>query len=268
MAKSKKNKNKGSGKDVSTTGQHPSKNKLKGDGKPKKATPEDHLEHIPFRLREIMKSKDRMKTGSLGAKKVKKAISSHRQPTDSMDGNIDVPHFKKGKHESKTAYLQRMENAAQHVLFLTNNQVDRQPELDVDKQEKPADTGKSVKKKEYAKNRLDKIQQKKLDKQVDKMEKEMFLDYVPFGEVTMAPPSLSIKPRKAEVKTQKAPKQLLLNSLLGHTAVSTAKPSMARQRLMEEERQRVVKAYRQLKQQKQQQPKARTDSLGKLMNLA
>ena len=44
--------------------------KSKKDGKPKKAKP-DHLEHIPFRLREIMKSKERMKRGPGKAKKLK-----------------------------------------------------------------------------------------------------------------------------------------------------------------------------------------------------
>lgn len=44
--------------------------KPKRDGKPQKGE-QDHLEHIPFRLREIMKNKERMKTGSLKAKKLK-----------------------------------------------------------------------------------------------------------------------------------------------------------------------------------------------------
>lgn len=51
--------------------QNLSDKKHKRDGKPKKAKEEDHLKHIPFRLREIMKSKDRMKAGSLKAKKLK-----------------------------------------------------------------------------------------------------------------------------------------------------------------------------------------------------
>uniref|UniRef100_A0A0E9WPH8 Uncharacterized protein n=1 Tax=Anguilla anguilla TaxID=7936 RepID=A0A0E9WPH8_ANGAN len=66
----------------------------------------------------------------------------------------------------------------------------------------------------------------------------------------MAPPCLTTKPRKAACKTAGATKGLLLNSLLGHTPVSTAKSSMARQRIMEEERQRVVQAYRLLKKGK------------------
>lgn len=126
-----------------------------------------------------------------------------------------------------------------------------------------------------------------------------FVDNVPFGEVAMAPPSLSTKPKKAEVKSQvtcyavvarhagflnawvggllyvfpsasvnqKESKKLLLNSLLGHTMASTSKPSMARQRLIEEERERAVQAYRHLKKQKQQQHEARTASVEKLKNL-
>ncbi|MED6252728.1 hypothetical protein ATANTOWER_016023 [Ataeniobius toweri] len=83
----------------------------------------------------------------------------------------------------------------------------------------------------------------------------------------MAPPSLCTKPKKAPIKTEKASRELLLNSLLGHTVASTAKPSMARQRLMEEERQRAVEAYRLLKKQKQQEQQTRSANLGKLLNL-
>ncbi|XP_072225324.1 coiled-coil domain-containing protein 137 isoform X2 [Leuresthes tenuis] len=257
MGKSKKNKMKESEKQVGKAGQHPRKNKFKEDGKPKRAKQEDHIQHIPFRLREIMKSKNRIKKGS-AAKKLKKA-------EDTPDGDIPVPHFKRGKQESEKAYLRRMEIETNHVLFLTKNQVDRKPELNADKQERSADQGKSDKKKEYAKMRLNRLQLKKLNRQEAKLEKEMFVDHVPFGEVTLAPPSLSSKPKKAQLKPQ-ASKELLLNSLLGHTVASTAKPSMARQRLMEEERQRAVEAYRQLKKQKQQQHEARTASQGKPMD--
>ncbi|KAM4531704.1 coiled-coil domain-containing protein 137 isoform 2-T2 [Odontesthes bonariensis] len=258
MGKSKKNKINKSEKQAGKAGQHPSKNKFKEDGKPKRATQEDHIQHIPFRLREIMKSKNRMKKGSV-AKKLKKA-------EDTPDGDIPVPHFKRGKQESEKAYLRRMENETNHVLFLTKNQVDRKPELNADKQERSADQGKSDKKKEYDKMRLNRLQLKKLHRQEAKLEKEMFVDHVPFGEVALAPPSLSSKPKKALVKSQKPSKELLLNSLLGHTVASTAKPSMARQRLMEEERQRAVEAYRQLKKQKQQQHEARTARRGKPMD--
>lgn len=149
--------------------------KLKQDAKSKKAKP-DHLEDIPFRLREIMKSKERMKTGSLKPKKPKQgetnffrlfacmlilfclwpmttfvlsiqATSHESKPGE--DGDIPVLHFKRGKQESEKAYVRRMENETKHIHFLTKNQVDRQPELDDDNQDKSTDKGKSEKKKEW-----------------------------------------------------------------------------------------------------------------------
>lgn len=67
---------------------------------------------------------------------------------DSYDGSIPVPRFKRGKRESEKAYVRRMENETKHILFLSKHQVDRKPELDADKQERPADKGKSERKKE------------------------------------------------------------------------------------------------------------------------
>uniref|UniRef100_A0A3P9J7P2 Coiled-coil domain containing 137 n=1 Tax=Oryzias latipes TaxID=8090 RepID=A0A3P9J7P2_ORYLA len=265
MGKSKNNKIQMSKEQGEKGRKSASKTKLKRDDKTKKPGEEDHLKHIPFRLREIMKSKERMKAKSRTSKKIKNATASNSEPKKFQDGDIPVPHFKRRKRESVKAYLGRMENETKHVLFLTNNQVDRRPELDIDQQEKPADKGKSDKKKEYARMRRNKLQQKKFEKLESKVEKEMFVENVPFGEVAVAPPMLNIKPRKAQNKSQ-APKELLLNSLLGHTVASTAKPSMARQRLMEEERLRAVEAYRQLKKQKQQQLEARAGGVGKLVS--
>ncbi|KAM3864452.1 coiled-coil domain-containing protein 137-like [Diretmus argenteus] len=269
MAKNRHNKGNESGKQAAKAGQNPSAKKLNGDRKPKKAKEKaDHLEHIPFRLREIMKSKDRMKMGSQKAKKNKAALALKCKPEDAEVGDIAVPHFKRGKAESEKAYVRRMENETKHVLFLTNNQVERKPELEEEKQEKPAEKGKSEKKREYDKVRLQRLKQKKMDRREEKMEQEMFIDKVDFGDVAMAPPSLSTLPRKAPVKTKNASRGLLLNSLLGHSPAATAaKPSMARQRIMEEERVRAVEAYRHLKKQKQQQRENRAAGLEKLKNL-
>ncbi|CAL8304025.1 unnamed protein product [Merluccius merluccius] len=225
----------------------------KGDGKPS-GNPDDHFNQIPFRLREIMKSQELMKTGKPRTRK-----------EESAEEDIPVPHFKRKKDESKKAYLGRMENETNHVLFLTKNQVERKPELVEEKQEKPAKC-KSEKKIEYNRARLQRLHQKKLTRQEKEMEKNMFIDKVKFGEVAMAPPTLSAKPRKAPVKNALS-KGLLLNSLLGHTVSSTAKASMARKRIMEEERERVVEAYRHLKKQKQRQQELRAASLETLKNL-
>ncbi|XP_077414443.1 coiled-coil domain-containing protein 137 [Vanacampus margaritifer] len=245
---------------VDKTGQQPSTKKQKRDGKAPKDNKHvaDHLEHIPFRLQEIMKNKERMKKGSSKANKLKNALFLSRKPEKSKVADIAVPRFKRRKLESEPQYNRRMDIESKHVLFLTNNQVERKPELGEDEQEKPADHRKSDKKKEYDKLRLQKKQQKKLDRHEAQMEKELFQDDIPFGEVSMEPPSLTSKPRKAPIKPQGA-KELLLNSLLGHSVTSTAKPSMARLRIMEEERQRAVLAYRHMKKQRlQQQEEART----------
>ncbi|XP_029365168.1 coiled-coil domain-containing protein 137 isoform X1 [Echeneis naucrates] len=266
MGKSKKNKTGDSGKRANKAGKHSRDVKLKRDDKPKKAKQQDHLQHIPFRLREIMKSRAELKSGSMKSKKLKEAISLLYKPQDALcfsaaqeprDGDIPVPHFRRQKNESEKAYVRRMQRETDHVLFLTRNQADRKPELEEDQ-------AKSEKKKENDRVRLQRLHQKKLNRQEAMMEKEMFVDHVPFGEVSMAPPTLTTKPKKAQVKPQKASKDLLLNSLLGHTVSSTANPSMARQRIMEEERERAVEAYRHLKKQKQQQQEARTASLAKL----
>ncbi|XP_034151459.1 coiled-coil domain-containing protein 137 isoform X2 [Esox lucius] len=242
----------------------------KRDGKPRQ---DEHLEQIPFRLREIMKSKERMKMGPSKAKKMRKAdaigLTPKPKPGEAPAGDIPVPHFRRKKKESEKAYLRRMGNEVDHVLFLTKNQVERQPEKDLKDQEKATGTGKckSDKKKEYDKSRLDRLHEKKLNRWEEKAEKDMFIDEVPFGEVAMAPPTLSIKPRKAVIKHQGVCKGLLLNSLLGQTQASTAKPSMARQKMMEEERQRVVQAYRHLKKQKLQHQDAKEAGIKKLLDL-
>ncbi|KAL0961631.1 hypothetical protein UPYG_G00353730 [Umbra pygmaea] len=269
MAKNKHTKPAEALKKVAKTGQHPSKAKINQDGRPRQL---EHLEQIPFRLREIMKSKDRMKMGSSKAKKIRKddaiALTPKPKPGESPVGDIPIPHFRRKKNETKKAYLWRMCNEVDHVRFLTENQVERQPEKE---QEEEKATGtekcKSDKKKKYDKSRLDRLQSKKLNRLEEKAETDMFIDEVPFGEVAMAPPALSIKPRKALIKPQGVYKGLLLNSMLGQNEVAIAKPSMARQKMMEEERQRVVQAYRHLKKQKLQQKEAKAAGLKKLQNL-
>uniref|UniRef100_A0A671MVX0 Coiled-coil domain containing 137 n=1 Tax=Sinocyclocheilus anshuiensis TaxID=1608454 RepID=A0A671MVX0_9TELE len=157
-----------------------------------------------------------------------------------LSGDIPIPHFRRGRQESERDYVQRMTEESEHVLFLTNIQVERHPEV------KPKKEEETEEKKSKKKNRL--VQQKKKLNQQEEREEEMFKDEVLFGEVAMAPPSLSVKPKKAIVKPKGATKGLLLNSLLGHSPVSVSKPSMARKRMMEEERERVVQLYRQMKQ--------------------
>ena len=53
-----------------------------------------------------------------------------------VDPDITVPKFKQRKGESDGAYIQRMEQEAQHVLFLSKNRADQQPEAQVAPKEK------------------------------------------------------------------------------------------------------------------------------------
>lgn len=48
-----------------------------------------------------------------------------------VEPDIAVPKFKQRKWESDRAYIQRMEQETQHVLFLSKNQAARQPEVQV-----------------------------------------------------------------------------------------------------------------------------------------
>ncbi|XP_073705251.1 coiled-coil domain-containing protein 137 [Garra rufa] len=226
---------------------HFSKKKSKNSFDP---ASDDHLQQIPRRLREIMKSQELMKQGF---KKRKKASKPKM-----LSGDIPVPHFRQRRQESERAYVRRMTEESEHVLFLTNSQAQRQPEVKLEKKEEETKEKKSTKKNRFHKGKL--LQQKKkLNQQEEHEEEEMLKDEVAFGEVAMAPPSLSVKPKKAIDKPQGANKGLLLTSLLGHSPASVSKPSMARKRIMEEERERVVKLYRQMKKQqkdKHEQDKA------------
>lgn len=62
-----------------------------------------------------------------------------------LSGDIPIPHFRRGRHESEKAYINRMTQEAEHVFFLTNNQQKRQPELELQTEEK-TEENKSTKK--------------------------------------------------------------------------------------------------------------------------
>lgn len=47
-----------------------------------------------------------------------------------------MPKFKRGKGESERSYVCRMEHEVQRILFLTKNQLQREPEKDATASEK------------------------------------------------------------------------------------------------------------------------------------
>ncbi|XP_044529592.1 coiled-coil domain-containing protein 137 [Gracilinanus agilis] len=226
------------------------KEKKKVDSKPKNLNDQE----IPFRLQEIMKSRQEMKK-HISKKKRKEAQVAFRQKFEKEAmgslSDVPVPKFKQGKKESDKAYVHRMEQETQHVIFLSENQVERKPEKEEASQQKKE---KSQRKKRFQRRRLDKVRQQKEEKAIASLEKELFQDSVKFGEVVLQPPELTAKPRKSISSDNLGKKSLLLTSLLAtSSAPQPSAVSLARQRIVAEERERVVQAYRELKKLKQQQ---------------
>nr|KAF6455129.1 coiled-coil domain containing 137 [Rousettus aegyptiacus] len=195
-----------------------SKEKKKVNCKPKN---QDEQE-IPFRLREIMRSRQEMKNPVSNKKRKKEAQVAFRKTEEEargVDADIAVPKFRQRKWESDKAYIQRMEQEAQHVLFLSKNQADRQPEAQA------APKKKSEGKKAFQRRRLDKARQRKEEKAADRLEQELLQDTVKFGEVALQPPELTAKPKTARQEVADAggasePRQCVPAS--GHLAGPTA----------------------------------------------
>ncbi|NWS12657.1 CC137 protein, partial [Pachyramphus minor] len=202
-------------------------------------------QEIPFRLRELIRSREAMKR--LGPGK-RKAAEKKQQQKPKSKGDIQVPRFRRGKGESERSYICRMEQEVQHVLFLTENQLQREPEREDTAPEK------SQRKKEFQKKKLEKARKKK----EDMLEKSLFQDTVAFGEVVTQPPTITSRPRGRGPAEQAGRKRLLLTPQLGRTQASPASPvspvmSMARRRILEEERARVIQAYRDIQRRKELQ---------------
>ncbi|XP_063149475.1 coiled-coil domain-containing protein 137 isoform X2 [Candoia aspera] len=201
-----------------------------------------------------MRSRDELKNPT--RKKKKKAANKQRPQSE---GDIPVPKFRRRQGETESSYTRRMEQEVQHVRFLTENQIQREPEKVIQVQEK------SQRKKEFQKKKLEKIRKQKAEKKVAMLERDLLKDTVKFGEVALQPPTLTVKPRKSVIKDKgDQRRQLLLMSLLGSGRTTTIKKSvhasLARQRIIQEERERVVQAYRNIKKRKQQQQQLLNES--------
>ncbi|XP_032033757.1 coiled-coil domain-containing protein 137 [Hylobates moloch] len=223
-----------------------SKEKKKVNCKPKN---QDEQE-IPFRLREIMRSRQEMKNPISNKKRKKAAQVTFRKTLEKeakgAEPDIAIPKFKQRKGESDGAYIQRMQQEAQHVLFLSKNQAIRQPEVQAASKEK---SEQKKAKKAFQKRRLDKVRRKKEEKAADRLEQELLQDMVKFGEVVLQPPELTARPRRSVSKDQPGRRSQMLRMLLNPGCVSQPlTASLARQQIVGEERERAVQAYRMLKQ--------------------
>ncbi|NXO06965.1 CC137 protein, partial [Oriolus oriolus] len=210
-------------------------------------------QEIPFRLRELMRSREAMKRPDPGKRRAPEKKQQQKSEGPKAPGTIPVPRFRRGRGESERSYVCRMEQEVQRVLFLAENQLQREPEKEATAPEK------SRRKKEFQKKKLEKARKKKEDKKEAMLEKSLFQDMVPFGEVVTQPPTITSRPRGRGPAEQPGRKQLLLTPRLGRSQVSPASPaspvapvvSMARRRILEEERARVIRAYRDIQRRKQ-----------------
>ncbi|XP_036250472.2 LOW QUALITY PROTEIN: coiled-coil domain-containing protein 137 [Molothrus ater] len=209
-------------------------------------------QEIPFRLRELMRSREALKRPDLGKRQVaeKKQQQLKKCQSPRAPGDIPVPRFRRGRGESERSYICRMEQEVQRVLFLAENQIQREPEKEATAPEK------SKRKKEFQKRKLEKARKKKEEKKEAMLEKSLMQDTVPFGEVVTQPPTITSRPRGQGPAEQAGRKQLLLTPRLGRSQASPVSPvspvvSMARRRILEEERARVIRAYRDIQRRKQ-----------------
>ncbi|NXV90789.1 CC137 protein, partial [Calonectris borealis] len=209
-------------------------------------------QEIPFRLRELIRSREAMKCPDPGKRRAAEKKQQPKSKGPKAQGDIPVPKFRRGKGESERSYICRMEQEVQRVLFLTKNQLQREPEATAPE--------KSKRKKEFQKKKLEKVRKKKEEKKEAMLEKSLFQDTVAFGEVVTQPPTITSRPRGRAPTEQAGRKRLLLTSRLGQSQASPVSPaapvSMARRRIVEEERARVIQAYRDIQRRKQQQREA------------
>ncbi|XP_068007308.1 coiled-coil domain-containing protein 137 [Melanerpes formicivorus] len=205
-------------------------------------------QEIPFRLRELMRSREAMKRPDPRKQQVAEKKQQPKAKGTKAQGDIPVHRFRRGKGESERSYMCRMEQEVKHLLFLTKSQVQREPE-----KEDMAPV-KSKRKKEFQNKKLEKARKKKEEKKEAMLEKRRFQDTVAFGEVVTQPPTITSRPRGQGPVKKAGRKQLLLRSCLGQSQSSPAAlVSMARRRIVEEERVRVIQAYRDIQRRKRQQ---------------
>ncbi|XP_072208085.1 coiled-coil domain-containing protein 137 isoform X2 [Excalfactoria chinensis] len=210
-------------------------------------------QEIPFRLRELMQSREAMKHPKARARRAAGKPQHPQGPEAQQD--IPVPRFRQRRGESERSYVCRMEREVQHVMVLSKNQLQREPEKEA------ATPQKSQRKKEFQNKKLNKLRKKKEEKKEALLEKSLFQDPVAFGEVVTEPPTITSRPRSGGPSEKAGRKRLLLTPHLGSSrAASTVPVSLARQRIVQEERARVIQAYRDIQRRKQQQRDAERGS--------
>ncbi|XP_069786081.1 coiled-coil domain-containing protein 137 isoform X3 [Narcine bancroftii] len=142
--------------------------KQKSNMKPKNIDEQE----IPFKLREIMRSKDEIKKPKRNRKTgpKRKFVSGASGP----HGQIQALKFKRKKQESVQNYIQRIEQETNYVMFLSKHQLPRCPEMEDKKKEKESCMKSTPEKKKESDKRLRRLAHKKIERKKMQLEKERF----------------------------------------------------------------------------------------------
>ncbi|NWH41935.1 CC137 protein, partial [Chloropsis hardwickii] len=175
-------------------------------------------QEIPFRLRELMRSRQALKCPDPGRRRAAEKQQQQQSKGPEAPGAVAVPRFRRGRGESERSYVCRMQQEVQRALFHAENQLQRQPES------RAAAPERSQRKKEFQKRKLEKARRKKEEKKEAMLEKSLFQDTVPFGEVVTQPPTITSRPRGRGPAEQAGRKQLLLTPRLGRSQASPVSP--------------------------------------------
>ncbi|KAH3747419.1 coiled-coil domain-containing protein 137-like [Dreissena polymorpha] len=181
------------------------------------------MQHVPRKWKDILHAKDSgvEKKRKKKNKKNKLHLDQSQQMLPGMTRPLQkVPRFVQGKFEKDGNFMRRVEMETHRVIQRAQLEVKYKVDLtDVQnpnnlKNKRPKSERKKQKSRDKKKRKLDAQKDKKLDRLTDF---SSLKDHVAFGEVAMEPPTLTAKPRMAEMDGDKArpgKKSLLLKSLL------------------------------------------------------
>lgn len=250
---------------------------------------------IPNKLKTIMKSRSDVQNSEQTRKKKnkKKKFKKAAENTFKMERGVTkpmapIPRFVQGKREKDRDFIRRVELETHRVIM--KQQMEEKYQMEIpDNNSNTAET--QVRKKSSERKReKDKERKKKKVQMVKEKKQEKFMDFsafkdeVAFGEVAMAPPSLTAKPRKADVDNDKprpGKRSLLLkdmmekgddNSKEKSDSVIKIRPKSRAQRqagqtlkrkylspcqkqITDFERQKAIDLYRKMKDKKIKQPR-------------
>ncbi|XP_043196222.1 coiled-coil domain-containing protein 137-like isoform X1 [Amphibalanus amphitrite] len=252
----------------------------------KPADPDD--EFVPKKVQSMMSLVDRIANGEkvTSRPRKRKHLSNGRvssrdfvRPEAAERGMTrplkPIPLFEQGPGESDGRFLRRVEKLTKERIhqsrFEDKYNVDIMPDPETgqtkmisresdnekkrNKKRRVGEDGEEIPKKI---NRKKAMKLKRKEKLAEKKDAFAHLsDRVQFGDVVQRPPELKVAPKKAPVDDERSRpgrKSLLLKRLFTDAQAgarsSTAPKSLHQRAALEEERQRVVAAYRQLRQQK------------------